>query len=32
MGLKGQKDLLFLVLNAKGGEINAKATGLANHL
>jgi hypothetical protein len=31
MGLKGQNDSV-LVLNAKGGEIKAKATGSANHL
>ena len=31
MGLKGQNDPV-LVLNAKGGEIKAKANGLANHL
>jgi hypothetical protein len=32
MGLKGKKNDLVLVLNAKGGEIKAKATGSANHL
>jgi hypothetical protein len=30
-GLKGQNDPV-LVLNAKGGEIKAKANGSANHL
>jgi hypothetical protein len=32
MGLKGQKNDPVLVLNAKGGEIKAKANGSANHL
>jgi hypothetical protein len=31
MGLKGQR-FSFLVLNAKGEEIKAKANGSANHL
>jgi hypothetical protein len=29
---RGQKNDPILVLNAKGGEIKAKATGSANHL
>jgi hypothetical protein len=32
MGFKGPKRSLILVLNAKGGEIKAKANGSANHL
>jgi hypothetical protein len=32
MGLKGPKNDPVLVLNAKGGEIKAKANGSANHL
>jgi hypothetical protein len=32
MGLKGPKRSPVLVLNAKGGEIKAKANGSANHL
>jgi hypothetical protein len=32
MGLKGPKSSPVLVLNSKGGEIKAKATGSANHL
>jgi hypothetical protein len=32
MGLKGAKNDLVLVLNAKGGEIKAKANGSVNHL
>jgi hypothetical protein len=31
-GVKGPKMISVLVLNAKGGEIKAKATGSANHL
>jgi hypothetical protein len=31
MGLEGQNDPV-LVLNAKGGEIKAKANGSSNHL
>jgi hypothetical protein len=31
-GVKGAKSYLVLVLNAKGGEIKAKANGSANHL
>jgi hypothetical protein len=32
MGLKGAKSFPILVLNAKGGEIKAKANGTTNHL
>jgi hypothetical protein len=32
MGLQGQTNDPVLVLNAKGGEIKAKANGSANHL
>ena len=32
MGLKGPKNDPVLVLNAKGGEIKAKANGSSNHL
>jgi hypothetical protein len=32
MRLKGPKVISFLVLNAKGGEIQAKENGSANHL
>jgi hypothetical protein len=31
-GVKGPTSSTILVLNAKGGEIKAKATGSANHL